>query len=168
MAYIKLRLGLEQSVRFWGLCGSVGLDGAECLFHLYKLAGWFQANGKYGVMECESRLVDAYLKHDGFAAALADIGWLKEHDGPSLTLHGFTSVSSTRKSLGKKIRREILSSGECSACGCRDSKLVIDHKIPVCQGGPCTRENLQALCEPCNLAKGRKTMDEFMEDRQRA
>jgi hypothetical protein len=47
----------------------------------------------------------------------------------------------------------------CVACGRSrakgdDIKLHADHKVPWSKGGPTTVENLQTLCEDCNLGKG--------------
>ena len=39
----------------------------------------------------------------------------------------------------------------------------LEHKIPVCRGGTNTEMNLVLACRRCNLAKGRKTADEFMQ-----
>lgn len=50
----------------------------------------------------------------------------------------------------------------CSVCG-NSEKLCIDHIFPVSRGGFTKMENLQILCEKCNLQKGNKTMDEFNE-----
>lgn len=35
-----------------------------------------------------------------------------------------------------------------------DKKAHLDHRIPICLGGAHSIENLQWLCEPCNLSKG--------------
>lgn len=44
----------------------------------------------------------------------------------------------------------------CRLCGLDASTttLHIDHIIPVCRGGGASMDNLQTLCEKCNLGKG--------------
>src|SRR5262249_3630868 len=44
--------------------------------------------------------------------------------------------------------------GRCVRCGGRE-KLEFDHITPVADGGSSTERNVQLLCEPCNLSKGR-------------
>jgi hypothetical protein len=56
--------------------------------------------------------------------------------------------------------------GICQWCGCRcrssgpsykpdyDPKGNIDHIFPRSRGGRSTPENLQLLCQPCNIKKG--------------
>jgi 5-methylcytosine-specific restriction endonuclease McrA len=48
----------------------------------------------------------------------------------------------------------------CEACGpiaCgATTNLTLDHVIPRSKGGSNRLENLQLLCQPCNLAKGDK------------
>lgn len=46
----------------------------------------------------------------------------------------------------------------CLACG-SDDPPTIDHVIPISQGGTNTADNVQPLCNPCNMRKGRKTID---------
>lgn len=53
----------------------------------------------------------------------------------------------------------------CVVCG-RAEELVADHQVPLCRGGPSTRENLITLCWPCNNSKGAKTLDEFLAYRE--
>jgi hypothetical protein len=40
----------------------------------------------------------------------------------------------------------------CAVCGCPFGSLA-DHVIPFSLGGPNTADNIQPLCEPCNLHK---------------
>jgi 5-methylcytosine-specific restriction endonuclease McrA len=49
----------------------------------------------------------------------------------------------------------------CACCGThdRERRLGIDHVLPICKGGTNDPANLQALCWPCNRAKGRKHID---------
>jgi len=45
--------------------------------------------------------------------------------------------------------------GACTRCGSK-SNLHFDHIIPVAKGGSSTAENIQILCQPCNLRKSDK------------
>ena len=53
----------------------------------------------------------------------------------------------------------------CAICGSNE-KLCIDHIFPVSRGGFTKMENLQVLCEKCNLKKRNKTMEEFQRWRE--
>lgn len=47
---------------------------------------------------------------------------------------------------------------KCKFCGIlgTESKLTIDHIIPISKGGTNYKENLQPLCKSCNSKKGNK------------
>lgn len=49
----------------------------------------------------------------------------------------------------------------CANCGVsiETHKLVLDHVISVAKGGQSELANLQLLCEPCNLVKGKLCID---------
>lgn len=47
---------------------------------------------------------------------------------------------------------------KCAACGSVD-RLQLDHIEPVTLGGETHPNNLQLLCQPCNLRKGERTID---------
>ncbi|MGN2244912.1 HNH endonuclease [Frateuria sp. GZRR33] len=158
--WIKLRDDFDSAGGLFRISQSLGITYAEAFYKAVSVASWFARHGKQGKLETESCVIDCYVECPGFAEAMKQAGYLREHGGV-LTLHGYCTVSATRKGLGKKIRAEILSGASCAACGATGG-LVIDHIIPVVRGGTCERTNLQALCAPCNMAKGRKTMDEFM------
>jgi len=46
---------------------------------------------------------------------------------------------------------------ECQRCG-SEYNLRVDHIKPIAKGGTNTQDNMQTLCEPCNSAKGDKTI----------
>jgi 5-methylcytosine-specific restriction endonuclease McrA len=64
-----------------------------------------------------------------------------------------------RKAFPPKVRQAIYdrSGGECEACGVEiaPDNWHCDHVIPVAFGGESTLANGQALCQPCNTAKGK-------------
>lgn len=157
--WIKMRSGIEQTPEFVSLCRRTNENAGQILMALYRAACWFQEHGDYGKLRQSSDLIDQYVGINGFSDALEAIGWLRQEDGAALLQH-FTGVSGSRKSLGAKVRWQVLGIGKCSACGCTED-LEIDHKTPVSRGGSCALENLQALCRTCNRKKGRKTMEEF-------
>ena len=49
---------------------------------------------------------------------------------------------------------------KCLFCGkySNETKLTIDHIIPVCKGGDNNIKNLQILCLKCNQSKGSKIL----------
>lgn len=57
--------------------------------------------------------------------------------------------------------------GKCVYCGIDlfISKYHIDHIYPLARGGTNGPENIQLLCPTCNVSKGTKTHDEFMQYR---
>lgn len=69
-----------------------------------------------------------------------------------------------RKALGKKVRFEVFKrdSFTCQYCGAQapDTVLCVDHINPVAGGGDNDILNLITACEPCNLGKGARTLDD--------
>lgn len=65
--------------------------------------------------------------------------------------------NNNRRRLSKSIRHEVFKRDDyaCLECGATkdDTRLHIDHILPVSQGGTDELVNLQVLCEACNLAK---------------
>jgi len=62
-----------------------------------------------------------------------------------------------RKAISKKLRLLILERDgyRCSLCGrtAKETKLEVDHKIPVAKGGTDSLNNLWTLCIECNRGK---------------
>lgn len=158
--WIKMRSGLESNGKVIRMASALDRAPAAVAFDLYRLAGWFAEHGKYGKLKSSAAIVDMFLGSYGFVEQMRLVGWLADHDG-TLTLREFCDVSTWRKSLGAKVRSQVLSAGACAACG-STGKLEIDHKVPIVRGGSCEASNLQALCVECNRRKGRKTMEEFV------
>lgn len=48
---------------------------------------------------------------------------------------------------------------KCAICGKVETRPHIDHITPVAHGGTCKLENLQILCEFCNLSKSSHALD---------
>lgn len=53
----------------------------------------------------------------------------------------------------------------CAYCGATDGTFHFDHLFPVAHGGTNQPSNLVVACQSCNLAKGSKTLREWMEGR---
>ena len=70
-----------------------------------------------------------------------------------------------RQGISKSVRFAVFlrDSFTCRYCGRQSDvvKLVLDHAIPVCQGGSSEPENLITACEDCNSGKGGKTIGQF-------
>lgn len=67
-----------------------------------------------------------------------------------------------RKATGKRARFEIFARDgfKCRYCGRQadEVQLVLDHMVPLCQGGSDERENLITSCFDCNAGKAGKTI----------
>ena len=53
----------------------------------------------------------------------------------------------------------------CAVCGINLTKFHVDHIKPLSSGGSNMRENIQILCQHCNLSKGAKDPIEFMQSK---
>ena len=60
-----------------------------------------------------------------------------------------------RGTITKSMRAEVYrrDNGRCVDCGSKEN-LHYDHILPVAKGGSTVTENLQLLCQTCNLSKG--------------
>lgn len=71
-----------------------------------------------------------------------------------------------RKALSKRLRFRIFARDgfKCRYCGVSSAQavLVIDHVIPVAEGGIDDEANLITACEPCNQGKAAKRIEQFM------
>ena len=70
---------------------------------------------------------------------------------------------SERAKMNDKLRFQVFKRDhyQCKICGTSEkegAKLHVDHIIPISKGGETTLNNLQTLCESCNLGKG----DEYL------
>lgn len=71
-----------------------------------------------------------------------------------------------KRDIGLSLRYKVLSRDKfkCVKCGISPAtdhfcRLHVDHKLPFSQGGKTILENLQTLCENCNLGKGNRYLD---------
>jgi hypothetical protein len=102
--------------------------------------------------------VDLEIKPDGTQRILGAL------DNHGFELYGAPSLEPAdeprkRRPLSPKVRFEVLDRANyrCNACGRSPAdgvKLHVDHIVPVSKGGDDDIENLQCLCEECNLGKG--------------
>ena len=152
MDTVKMRSGLSRSLGVLRIADALNKSNMEVIGLLYQSADWFLMHGDYGYMRMKPMVLDLYLQTPGFADLLIELDWLRIVDD-RCTLRWFTNISAIRKSIGSKLRSEILSPGCCTYCG-SDKDLQIDHIIPVSKGGRTEKENLQPLCRTCNTQKG--------------
>lgn len=84
------------------------------------------------------------LKNLANAEALAEKWWLKA---------GIRAMSA-------ELYEDALCSGPCAYCGFT-SPSVVDHIVPVAQGGLSMRDNLAPACRLCNSEKGNQTPEQW-------
>ncbi len=66
-----------------------------------------------------------------------------------------------RGRVSRTRRAAILRAGACHYCGGDEDDLVVDHVIPVAQGGTDQDDNLVAACWPCNTEKAALLVEEW-------
>jgi 5-methylcytosine-specific restriction endonuclease McrA len=83
--------------------------------------------------------------------------WEKEYES-----WGHYGKAEAKKSLdvysnvfNRQVRKTITEDSCCGKCGSK-SKLHIDHIIPKSKGGKNSLDNVQILCQTCNLKKGNR------------
>ena len=162
--WIKLRVGLEHDPIVWQIAQACDMSIAEVLFNLYRVTCWIYEHGKYGNVESQFRDSLDHVFQGPLCEQLEAVGWLHEEHG-YVMLSGFTQAHRERKSLGSKVRSEVLSAGKCRVCK-STKELQVDHDIPVSRGGSSDIDNLICLCRACNSKKGTRTFAEFVRDRE--
>lgn len=74
-----------------------------------------------------------------------------------------TKVTTASETIDTHIESLLLTPNQkCPYCQ-EMNKLSIDHIIPLSKGGTHTEDNIELVCLPCNLRKGNKTKEEFIE-----
>lgn len=71
-----------------------------------------------------------------------------------------------REQISREIRSQVFYDGgkRCAHCGKPmeiDGEFTLEHVIPLAKGGTNTKDNLVALCETCNKAKGDNVVDPY-------
>jgi hypothetical protein len=79
-------------------------------------------------------------------------------EGCDRSCEHLTKVAPCRGILDKDRNRLLERDKVCLKCG-SESKLTIDHVVPISKGGSNDFNNLQILCEKCNSLKGSKIAD---------
>lgn len=87
------------------------------------------------------------------AEEIANLYWLV-HAGERLTDRPARPASKPMLSQADKWRILRRDGFCCQSCGAQDRPLHVDHVIARINGGSDADENLQALCDKCNLQKG--------------
>jgi Restriction endonuclease len=69
----------------------------------------------------------------------------------------YTKTGPVRESIPEDVKLRVWSrdGGACVRCGSREN-LHFDHIIPIAKGGGNDEENIQVLCQQCNLKKSDK------------
>lgn len=67
------------------------------------------------------------------------------------------------KDIIPKLR--LLQKTRCACCGSKFVRFHLDHIVPLSVGGMNSDDNVQLLCQTCNLQKGKKDPVEFMQSK---
>jgi len=82
--------------------------------------------------------------------------------------NGKKHKKNNRTPFTKSIRHEVFKKDNfcCVECGATNKEIIlhVDHIIPVSRGGTDELDNLQTLCESCNLAKKNRIINRFQEE----
>jgi len=104
----------------------------------------------------------------GWRKALeAFVRWANEEDNIEYSSSNESKTTSNKKyprNINWRLRALVLmrDGASCQMCGATPqsgAKLHVDHIIPWSKGGETTLQNLQSLCEKCNIGKSNITPD---------
>ena len=89
--------------------------------------------------------------------------YLEIHDELKQKSTRENQIKSERAKMTPSVRYSVLKRDNyrcriCGSCAGDGVKLHVDHIIPVSKGGLTKEDNLQTLCDRCNLGKGIKPM----------
>ena len=146
---------------------------------LYERFGFLEISTLYGVIIPDEKLMKPYLKcyiyesQDEFIMLIhikvtgletkAEVLYCKKNlDNDDVNqIKLFFEGNTTKRTISLKLRSEILRRDDykCVHCGRRSDdgvKLHIDHILPFSKGGLTVKENLQTLCNECNIGKSNR------------
>lgn len=110
----------------------------------------------------------ARLSRTEFEDVWPAIGGYFEEDGGMLwSLHlkkwAIAARLVGRRPLPIAVREFVLrrDGRQCAYCGATSGPFHIDHVVPVANGGSDDATNLVVACKPCNLSKGRKSLEQW-------
>ena len=130
-------------------------DGGTYVIPLHRIAVWGNDANPHAVRDSVCM----------WRAHLGDKDWWRDDAATDLVrAWGFATAIIERKGpRGSRVnpspalRARVLERDgfRCRRCGngTQHARLVVDHVVPVTQGGKTTEGNLQTLCEPCNQGK---------------
>jgi hypothetical protein len=127
-------------------------------------------NGGYLPTEDERLRQVARLPKDEFSATWGVLGRYFEEDGGFLwSIHlrewNIAARLVGRRPLSIAVREFVLrrDGHRCAYCGATTGPFHIDHVLSVARGGSDDPTNLTVACKPCNLSKGAKTVEEWLQ-----
>ena len=103
----------------------------------------------------ESHYGDEMGLCSGCAERAANLYW-KAHSGEFLTWVNDRTPRPSKQNVSAKVKWQVLRhhAFTCNHCGAQDRPMHVDHITPRARGGGNEIENLQALCDRCNMRKG--------------
>lgn len=132
-----------------------------------------------------ARNAAAYRKSDRTKRNAAHAAWIKAHPGkrdawrsawnaahPDAKRISHQNRRARKKKNGGKLSQGLVAKLlklQCGMCACCREPLGIDyhldHRVPLARGGAHEDANMQLLTKKCNLQKGAKSLEEFMQSR---
>lgn len=107
------------------------------------------AQQRYRRSEKRTASLNRWLETDQAKGSRASYAKRRYHEDPHLRERNVLNHRVAYRRLRESVIRE---ERACRACGATKA-LTLDHIVPLRLGGTNDRENLQALCRPCNSRK---------------
>ena len=108
--WISMEIDLHDHPKVRGIARRVGLSTDTVVGKLLRVWGWFDAVSVDGVVDaCVDADVDDLARHDGFASAMTQVGWLAFDAGlQQIRMPGFEvhQGNSAKKRLMKSARQK--------------------------------------------------------------